>query len=84
MKSGHNNKSYDPVLLPGQGYQQGECFRNRFEALQWMQSRGKISTGKFYQDCKAGLVTIYPDKSVSKFSVAMYAEDYFSKFVRKR
>lgn len=61
----------------------GELFKNRFEALLWLQSRGKISMGKFYQDCKAGLVTIYPDKTVSKFSVAMYAENHFSKFVRQ-
>ena len=39
--------------------------------------------GKFYQDCKAGHVTIYPDKTVSKFSVAMYAEKHFAGFTRQ-
>lgn len=67
----------------GQGKGEGEYFKNRFEALQWLQSRGKISMGKFYQDCKAGLVTIYQDKTVSKFSVAMYAEKHFAGFTRK-
>jgi hypothetical protein len=62
---------------------EGEWFKNRFEALQWLKSRGKISMGKFYQDCKAGFVTIYPDKTVSKFSVAMYAEKHFAGFTRQ-
>jgi hypothetical protein len=71
------------VLGKGQGKGEGEYFKNRFEALQWLQSRGKISMGKFYQDCKAGHVTIYPDKTVSKFSVAMYAEKHFAGFTRQ-
>jgi len=30
------------VLGKGQGKGEGEYFKNRFEALQWLQSRGKI------------------------------------------
>lgn len=54
-----------------------ERFRNRKEALLWLQRRGQISQGKFYQDCNAGLLTIYPDKSLSKFQVAEYADKVF-------
>lgn len=59
-----------------------ERFKNGAEALRWLQSRGQISRSKFYEDCNSGHVTIYPDKTVSKFNVAMYAEKHFSKFVR--
>lgn len=59
-----------------------ERFKNGAEALRWLQSRGQISRGKFYEDCNSGHVTIYPDKTVSKFDVAMYAEKHFAKFVR--
>lgn len=54
-----------------------ERFKNRSEALKWLQSKGKISRGKFYDDCIAGYITIHPDKSVSKFQVAEYAEKIF-------
>lgn len=54
-----------------------ERFRNRKEALLWLQSRGQISQGKFYTDCAAGHITIHPDKSLSKFQVAEYAEKVF-------
>ncbi len=54
-----------------------ERFRSRKEALLWLQSRGQISQGKFYTDCTAGHLTIYPDKSLSKFQVAEYAEKVF-------
>ena len=54
-----------------------ERFRNRKEALLWLQSRGQISQGKFYQDCAAGLLTIYQDKSLSKFQVSEYAHKIF-------
>jgi len=54
-----------------------ERFRNRKEALTWLQNRGQISQGKFYTDCTAGLLTIYPDKSMSKFQVAEYAVKVF-------
>lgn len=78
-----DSSSSEAVSDNGQGKGEGEYFKNRFEALQWLQSRGKISMGKFYQDCKAGHVTIYPDKTVSKFSVAMYAEKHFAGFTRQ-
>lgn len=52
-------------------------FKNRKEALAWLQSKGQISTGKFYQDCADGKITIYPDKTISKFQVAEYAERVF-------
>jgi hypothetical protein len=55
-----------------------ERFKNRREALAWLQKRGQISRGKFYDDCAAGTVTIYPDKTVSKFDVALYAEKLFT------
>lgn len=59
-----------------------ERFKNGAEALRWLQARGQISRGKFYEDCNNGHITIYPDKTVSKFDVAMYAEKHFAKFVR--
>lgn len=58
-----------------------ECFKNRKEALSWLQIRGQISQGKFYQDCNEGQLTIYPDKSLSKIQVAEYAEKVFG-FIR--
>lgn len=54
-----------------------ERFKNRKAALTWLQSRGQISAGKFYQDCDAGMVTINPDKTVSKYQVMQYAEKVF-------
>lgn len=78
-----DSKPQGSFLMAGQDLYRGELFKNRFEALQWLRQKGQISQGKFYQDCAAGLVTIYPDKTVSKFSVAMYAENHFSKFVRQ-
>lgn len=54
-----------------------ERFRNRREALDWLQVRVQISQGKFYQDCAAGLLTIHPDKSISKFQVVEYGESLF-------
>lgn len=52
-------------------------FKNRKEALAWLQTRGQISTGKFYQDCADGKVTIAPDKTISKYQVMQYAEKVF-------
>lgn len=52
-------------------------FKNRKEALDWLQSRGQISQGKFYQDCDGGMITIGPDKTVSKYQVMEYAEKVF-------
>lgn len=63
-----------------------ERFKNRKEALTWLQKKGQISTGKFYGDCERGYadingrrftLTIHPDKSISKFQVAEYAEALF-------
>lgn len=52
-------------------------FKNRKEALVWLQSRGQISQGKFYQDCERGLITIHADKTISKWQVMEYAEKVF-------
>lgn len=57
-------------------------FKNRKEALGWLQQRGQISTGKFYQDCQDGKITIHADKSISKYEVMQYAEKVFG-FVRQ-
>lgn len=54
-------------------------FKNRKEALAWLQSKGQISAGKFYQDCEAGKITVAADKTVSKFQVAEYADRLFNK-----
>jgi hypothetical protein len=53
-------------------------FKNRKEALAWLQSKGQISAGKFYQDCEAGKITVAADKTVSKFKVAEYADRLFN------
>jgi hypothetical protein len=60
-----------------------ERFCNRKEALTWLQARGQISQGKFYTDCAAGHLIIYPDKTLSKFQVAEYAEKVFG-FARQQ
>lgn len=57
-------------------------FKNRKEALLWLQQRGQISTGKFYQDCADGKITIHTDKTISKYEVMQYAEKVFG-FVRQ-
>lgn len=58
-------------------------FKNRKEALDWLQQRGQISQGKFYEDCSRGYIehdgrqialTVHPDKSISKFQIMLYAE----------
>lgn len=54
-----------------------ERFKNRAEALKWLQGKGQISRGKFYNDCAAGHIIIHMDKSISKFQVAEYAEKVF-------
>jgi hypothetical protein len=51
-----------------------ERFKTRKEALTWLQARGQVSKSKFYRDCDDGLVEIGPDKTLSKFQVAEYAE----------
>ena len=52
-------------------------FKNRKEALAWLQTKGQISTGKFYQDCQDGKLAVAADKTLSKFQVAEYAERVF-------
>ena len=54
-----------------------ERFKNKAEALRWLQSRGQISHGKFVQDCNAGVITVAPDKTISKYQVMEYAEKVF-------
>lgn len=50
-----------------------ERFKSRKEALLWLAEQGaQVSQGKFYQDCKAGKVLVFPDKTVSRASVAQY------------
>lgn len=50
-------------------------FRNRKEAVEWLQVQGyKISTGKFYQDIAAGKkITMALDGTVSKWDTYQYA-----------
>ena len=63
-------------------------FKNRREALVWLNQRGKIAQGTFYQYCEIGHhvingrkydLTVQPDKTMSKFQVSEFAEAYFSK-----
>lgn len=50
-----------------------ERFKSRKEALIWLREQGaQVSQGKFYQDCKAGKVLVFPDKTVSRASTAQY------------
>ena len=50
-----------------------ERFKNRKAALAWMRSNGvSISQGKFYTDCADGMITVHPDKSISKYQVSQY------------
>ena len=50
-----------------------ERFKSRKKALDWLRSHGhKVSTGKFYQDCKAGFPAVAEDGSVSKYQVLTY------------
>jgi hypothetical protein len=50
-------------------------FRNRKEAVEWLQVQGyKVSTGKFYQDIAGGnKITMHQDGSVSKWDTYQYA-----------
>ena len=65
------------LRLVGLQYMTGERFKNRKVALEFLQQRGQISAGKFYQDCDAGLVQVAADKTVSKYQVMEYAERIF-------
>lgn len=52
-----------------------ERFANRKAALDWLKANNyKISTGKFYTDCKAGFPIIHKDGSISRWQVLTYAQ----------
>lgn len=64
-----------------------EYYKNRKEALVWLQQKGKISQGAFYGYCEQGGYTnkigqfyplvVRPDKTISKFQVMQFAMDFF-------
>ena len=55
-------------------------FKNAKQAWEWLQENGyKVSNGKFYGDCSKGIITVYPDKSVSKFQVLQYGINWNNK-----
>ena len=58
-----------------------ETFANRQEAYDWLIAQGyAVSVGKFYQDIKRkGFPALNPDKSVSKYQVAVYGKGLESK-----
>jgi len=78
MKNASSSKPPEAVSDTEQGKVKAEYFKNRQAALQWLQQRGQVSRSKFYDDCNAGLITIHPDKTLSKFEVALYAEKLFA------
>lgn len=52
-----------------------EYFVNRKEAHVWLEENGfVVSSGKFYADCKKGFPAVNPDKTVSKYQVAVYGQ----------
>lgn len=54
---------------------EGERFKNRKQALNWLQSQGyKVSQGKFYQDCEAGFPAIHKDGTVSRYQAMQYGQ----------
>lgn len=54
---------------------EGERFANRKQALNWLQAQGyKVSQGKFYQDCEAGLPALHRDGKVSRYQVMQYGQ----------
>ena len=54
---------------------EGERFKNRVQALNWLQSQGyKVSQGKFYNDCKAGFPNIHNDGTISRYQVMQYGQ----------
>jgi len=56
-----------------------ERYKSRKKALTWLQDNGyKISTGKFYQDCKAGFPSVGSDGTVSKYQVILYGQQLVS------
>jgi aspartyl-tRNA synthetase len=54
---------------------QEEFFVNRSEAYDWLIANNfKVSSGKFYGDCKKGFPAINADKTVSRYHVAIYGQ----------
>lgn len=55
---------------------EAETFKTRKEAHSWLIAQGySISQGKFYQDiAQKGFPVLNPDKSVSKYQVAVYGK----------
>jgi len=55
---------------------EAETFKSRKEAHDWLVENGyAVSVGKFYQDIKSkGFPVLNPDKSISKYQVAMYGK----------
>lgn len=52
-----------------------EFFVNRKEAYDWLVDNAfKVSSGKFYGDCKKGFPAINADKTVSKYQVVIYGQ----------
>lgn len=65
-------RHYFPEDAPAQ---EGERFKNRRQALNWLQSQGyKVSQGKFYQDCEAGFPGVYKDGTISRYQVMQYGQ----------
>lgn len=56
--------------------EQGEYFKNRKEAHNWLVAEGyQVSQGKFYQDIsRNGFPALNGDKTVSKYQVMVYAK----------
>lgn len=51
-----------------------ERFKNRWAAFEFLRQEGvTVSRGKFYQDCGAGHILVFKDKTVSRASVLEYA-----------
>lgn len=59
---------------PGEEIQEADRpFKNRKEAFDWLEQQGApVSRGKFYEDCAAGKVVVFRNKTVSRASVMLY------------
>ncbi len=50
-----------------------ERFASRKKALDWLKEQGhKVSTGKFYKNCKEGFPAVATDGSLSRYQVLTY------------
>lgn len=69
--------SEQAAVVPA-GHDQGnappeERFKNPYRAWKWLADKGyHVARQKFYDDCKAGKVLVYPDRTLSRFSVLEY------------